>query len=171
MGDIEIREWAVHVAADGKTYLVIHGDCFDVVTRHFEWLTVVGGRIDRAIRHFNQYLNSLRRWRGREDFQIMKAVTAQIGSLVSHRKGFARRVRSLVDQHAARGIICGHLHRAEIHQRFGIVYANCGDWIDSCTAIAETEDGELEVLTWQSVIQPLLQRSEAPAEASLELAA
>jgi UDP-2,3-diacylglucosamine pyrophosphatase LpxH len=166
LGSVEILDWLIHLTADGQRFLVIHGDCFDMVVQHAKWLTTLGRHIDHAIRHLNDILNRARRSRGMHDWSMMKTITARMNFLVTRGEPFTRRVTVLVDEHAANGIICGHFHSPEIHQKFGIVYANCGDWLDNCTAIGENDDGQLHVLSWTTPdVQPAKMQVQSVTEA------
>jgi UDP-2,3-diacylglucosamine pyrophosphatase LpxH len=154
LGNTEIVDRVVHLTPDARRLLVIHGDCFDLVAQHARWLTALGCRFDHSIRSANFRVNKFRRFLGLRDWHFMKAITAYVNFLVARGERFSRSVKSLALEHMADGIICGHFHSAEIHQRFGLVYANCGDWLDSCTAIAERVDGGLEVLNWTTPPAP-----------------
>jgi UDP-2,3-diacylglucosamine pyrophosphatase LpxH len=153
-GCIEIVDRLIHTAADGKRFLVIHGDCFDILVQHAEWLTSIGGRVDRVVRALNELLNKARRSRGLLDWCFMEAIVSCVNRFVKQGNLFESRVTALVHEHAADGVICGHFHSAEIHRKFGIVYANCGDWVDSCTAIAENANGELQVISSNAYYRP-----------------
>jgi UDP-2,3-diacylglucosamine pyrophosphatase LpxH len=153
-GCIDVIDRFLHTAADGKRFLVIHGDCFDMIVQHAKWLASIGRLVDRVVRALNELLNKARRSRGLLDWCFMDAIIPRVNRLITQGDLFESRVASLVHEHAADGVICGHFHSAEIHQKFGIVYANCGDWIDSCTAIAENADGELQVISSKTQYAP-----------------
>ncbi len=149
IGDIRIVGEHVHTAADGKHYVLLHGDEFDQVTRHHRWVALLGDAAYSALVLINVWLSWLRRKLGISGYW----------SLAGYAK---RKVKSALDfisdfeasvAHAARernldGVICGHIHAASIKQLDNIVYANCGDWVDSCTAIVEHHDGHLELVQW-----------------------
>jgi UDP-2,3-diacylglucosamine pyrophosphatase LpxH len=163
---IEVVERALHTAADGKRYLVLHGDCFDVVVKHLRWLSWIGGHIDGAVRSLNAVLNRGRRLCGLADWSLMEIILSRLNRLITRGDRFEHRLTALAREHAAAGVICGHLHSAAIHEEFGVVYANCGDWIDSCTAIAEDADGRLQIIGWKNpqsapVPQEFLSEAEA----------
>jgi UDP-2,3-diacylglucosamine pyrophosphatase LpxH len=148
-GDIEVVDELVHETADGRRFLLIHGDVFDQVTRHHRWVAVLGDKAyDLLVR-----LNLLLSW-GRRKLGI-----AGYWSLAGYAK---RKVKTALNFmfdfedsaiHHARergldGVICGHIHWATIREIDGLTYVNCGDWVDSCTAIVEHFDGRLELVAW-----------------------
>ncbi|MBN8955909.1 MAG: hypothetical protein J0H17_04850, partial [Rhizobiales bacterium] len=51
-------------------------------------------------------------------------------------------------RHGADGVICGHIHSAALREEDGFTYVNCGDWVESCTAIVEHHDGRMELIAW-----------------------
>mgnify|MGYP001765788770 CR=1 FL=1 len=148
-GDIQVvAEW-VHETAAGKRYLLIHGDQFDQVTRHHRWVAILGDKSYELLVRLNHWLSWIRR----------KLGIAGYWSLAGYAK---RKVKTALNfifdfeasaVHHARergldGVICGHIHWATIRQVDGLDYINCGDWVDSCTAIVEHADGRLELVAW-----------------------
>lgn len=146
---IRVEHRALHEAADGRRYVVLHGDCFDVVARRAKWLAAFGGWVDAAIRAASGRVNRARRRRGLADWAIMDAIVDTTNQFIAGGARFGRAAAAMAREHGADGIICGHFHRADLHGEFGVVYANCGDWVDSCTAIAETGDGDLRVIAYK----------------------
>lgn len=161
---VEVVEETVHVAADGRRYLVLHGDCCDIFVRRARWLTRLGSQIDGAVRGIDAGLSRARRRPGPEDGRRVGAALARFNRLIRAGDRFEQRLSALAAERALDGIVCGHFHRAALHDDFGVVYANCGDWIDSCTAIAEEADGRLRVLDWRARAAPA---AEDPADAPL----
>jgi UDP-2,3-diacylglucosamine pyrophosphatase LpxH len=156
---VEIVERALHMAADGKRYLVLHGDCFDMVVRHARWLSRIGVPMGGALRGSHSLVNRRRRARGLADWSLSETVLSGVNRLITQGHRFEERLAAEARQHGATGVICGHFHSATIHEEFGLLYANCGDWIESCTAIAEEPDGRLQVISWKDP-----QTSEKPRE-------
>ena len=147
-GGIEISETALHEAADGRRYLVIHGDAFDVVVRNAKWLAVLGdwgyelalalGTLISAVRRrFGFSYWSLSAW---AKLKVKRAVNF-IGEYENVLLGEARR-------HGVDGIICGHIHSAALREMDSIVYINTGDWVESCTAVVEHDNGRMELIAW-----------------------
>ncbi|MFO1143595.1 MAG: UDP-2,3-diacylglucosamine diphosphatase [Amaricoccus sp.] len=146
---IEVVEQTIHVAADGKRYLVVHGDCCDVFANKARWLSLVGSHVDGAVRGLNALLNRGRRALGFEDGKLITASVATFNRLIRRWDRFEVRLSALAQSQEVEGIVCGHFHRAALHADHGVVYANCGDWLESCTAIVEEADGHLRVLDWR----------------------
>ena len=168
---IEVVERALHTGADGKRYLVVHGDCFDVVVKHARWLSQIGGHFDGAVRGLNTLVNRLRDWCALPDWSFRETLMSRLNSLITRGDLFERRLAALAEEHAADGVICGHFHRADIHEDFGVVYANCGDWLESCTAIAEDASGRLQIIAWKNPqLMPLPGEFTSEAEAASTLA-
>jgi len=148
-GDIEVVDELVHEMADGRRFLLIHGDVFDQVTRHHRWVAVLGDKAyDLLVR-----LNLLLSW-GRRKLGI-----SGYWSLAGFAKRKVKKALNFIFDfedsaiHHARergldGVICGHIHWAAIRDIDGLSYVNCGDWVDSCTAIVEHFDGRLELVAW-----------------------
>ena len=144
---IEVVEEATHIAADGRRYLVTHGDCCDVFAGRRR-LSRIGSHLDGFVRGFNAILNGARRSIGFDDGVLIEAAVARVNRLIRYGDRFEERLSLLAASRELDGVICGHFHRAALHDDFGVIYANCGDWLESCTAICEEADGRLRVLDW-----------------------
>lgn len=147
-GGIEVVETAIHEAADGKRYLVIHGDVFDVVVRHAKWLAFLGDWAYSAALTTNTYVNKVRRRLGLTYWSLSQWAKLKVKNAVNYIGKFEEAVADEAKRYGVDGVICGHIHHAVIHDQFGVRYVNCGDWVESCTAIAEHEDGRLEIISW-----------------------
>lgn len=147
MGAFELHDRITHQAADGRRYLVLHGDQCDARYLKWHFLTRLGSRMEAGLRRFDQALlraagsdarqgrlDSLRRW---------------MNALVLMGNDFEARLVRLARETGHDGVICGHFHQAALRDHEGVAYANCGDWVDSLTALAETEDGALHLLEWE----------------------
>jgi UDP-2,3-diacylglucosamine pyrophosphatase LpxH len=150
-GGIEASETAIHVAADGRRYLVIHGDLFDVVIKHARWLALVGDRAHDAAILANAAFNKLRRLFGFTYWSLSQWAKLKVKNAVSFIGQFETTLAAEAHRHGADGVICGHIHHAAIHNHFGAWYLNCGDWVESCTAIAENSDGRFEIISWTQI--------------------
>ncbi len=147
-GGIEVVESAIHHAANGRRYVVIHGDHFDLVVKHARWLALLGDHAYDAAIVLNRAFNGLRRLLGYPYWSMSQWLKLKVKNAVSY---IGKYEHTLVDEAHRRGVdgvICGHIHHAAIHDEFGIRYMNCGDWVESCTAIAEHADGRFEIITW-----------------------
>ncbi len=148
-GNIRIERDCVHVAADGKRYLLLHGDEFDQVTRHHRWLAVLGDAGYNLLVRLNLAISWTRRRLGIAGYWSLAGYAKRrIKAAVSFVGNFEQSVAHAVREHGLDGVICGHIHVAALRELDGITYVNCGDWVDSCTAIVEHLDGRLELVEW-----------------------
>lgn len=147
-GGIEVIENAIHEAADGRKFLVLHGDVFDVVVRNARWLAYCGDwAYDFAI-FANRHFNFVRRKLGFPYWSLSKWAKQKVKNAVNFIGEFEQAVALEARKQNVEGVICGHIHHAAIHDLYGTRYMNCGDWVESCTALAEHYDGTFELLSW-----------------------
>lgn len=151
-GDILVAcEWT-HVTADGKRLLLIHGDAFDQVTRHHRWVAILGDVAYNLLVRANAWLSWLRRrLRIQGYWSLAGYAKRKVKSAVNFIFDFEDSVIHAVRERGLDGVVCGHIHSAAIKQVGGLLYVNCGDWVDSCTAIVEHLDGSLELVEWRHV--------------------
>ena len=139
----------MHATANGRRYLVLHGDEFDVVVRAAKWLAFLGDRGYELALGLNDPLNWVRRQLGLGYWSLSAYL-----NIASSGRRFHRRVRGGGRDGGRRrgvhGIICGHIHHANDRMIDGTHYLNCGDWVESCTAIVETLDGQLRTVAWSA---------------------
>ena len=147
-GGIEVLKDAIHVAANGKRYLVIHGDLFDVVIRHARWLALLGNHAYDLAIWLNTQFNAVRRALGLTYWSLSQWAKFKVKNAVNFIGAFEEALATEAKRQRADGVICGHIHYATMHDRFGLHYINCGDWVESCTAVAEREDGTFEIIDW-----------------------
>jgi UDP-2,3-diacylglucosamine pyrophosphatase LpxH len=147
-GGIEVVETAIHSAADGRRYLVIHGDLFDVVIRNARWLALVGDKAYDLAILFNRYFNAARRLLGLPYWSLSQWLKLKVKNAVNFIGEFERTLAGEARRREVNGVICGHIHHAAIRDDGGLVYVNCGDWVESCTAVVEHFDGRLEIVDW-----------------------
>jgi UDP-2,3-diacylglucosamine pyrophosphatase LpxH len=146
-GDIKVVKEFVHLAADGKRYLVIHGDEFDQVTRYHRWVAVLGDVAYNGLVRINTLLSWMRRQLGRPGYWSLAGYAKRmIKTAVTFIFNFEDSVIRHARDRNMDGVICGHIHAATIRENDGVTYINCGDWVDSCTAIVEHPDGRMELL-------------------------
>ncbi|MGQ3671261.1 UDP-2,3-diacylglucosamine diphosphatase [Xanthobacter sp. TB0136] len=170
-GGIDVVETAIHEAADGKRYLVIHGDVFDVVVRHARWLAFLGDGAYTAALGINTYVNLIRRKLGLTYWSLSQWAKLKVKNAVNYIGKFEEAVADEARRREVDGVICGHIHHAVIHDQFGVHYLNCGDWVESCTAIAEHEDGRMEILCWTRRMQTETDRSLSSVKEGTQAAA
>jgi UDP-2,3-diacylglucosamine pyrophosphatase LpxH len=149
-GGIEVAQQLVHEAADGKKYLVLHGDEFDVVVRNARLLAYLGDWAYDAAIAINVALAAVRRRLGLPYWSFSAWAKLQVKHAVNFIGAFQQVVAEEARKHGADGVICGHIHHAVIEDIGGIRYINTGDWVESCTAVIEHWDGTMELVTWQS---------------------
>jgi UDP-2,3-diacylglucosamine pyrophosphatase LpxH len=148
-GDVQLALEAIHTAADGRRYLLVHGDEFDQVTRHHRWLAVLGDRAYEFLVRLNTVIAWVRRHlRIAGYWSLAGYAKRKVKTAVSFIYDFEDAVARSVRQRGLDGVICGHIHAAAIKHIDGVRYVNCGDWVDSCTAIVEHQDGRLELIEW-----------------------
>jgi UDP-2,3-diacylglucosamine pyrophosphatase LpxH len=148
-GDIQLALDAIHTAADGRYYLLVHGDEFDQVTRHHRWLAVLGDRTYEVLIRLNAVIAWVRRHlRIVGYWSLAGFAKRKVKSAVSFIYDFEDAVARSARERGVDGVVCGHIHAAAIKDIDGVRYVNCGDWVDSCTAIVEHQDGRLELIEW-----------------------
>lgn len=147
-GDVKIEANAIHTTADGRRFLVMHGDEFDTVVRCRLWLTHLG---DWAYRHLvvlNRLVNTVRRWQGKPYWSLSGAIKRKVKQAVTYLADFESLLATEAKRRGVDGVICGHIHAPAMRVVDGVQYCNTGDWIENCTALVEHEDGRLELLWW-----------------------
>ena len=148
-GDIEVVDELVHETADGRRFLLIHGDVFDQVTRHHRWVAVLGDKAYDLLVGINHWLSWARRKLGMAGYWSLagfakRKVKTALNFIFDFEESAVHHAR----ERGLDGVICGHIHWATIRDIGGLSYINCGDWVDSCTAIVEHFDGSLELVPW-----------------------
>nr|WP_316654435.1 UDP-2,3-diacylglucosamine diphosphatase [uncultured Gellertiella sp.] len=166
-GGIEVADRIVHEAADGRRFLVVHGDEFDVVVRNARIVAYLGDWAYDMAMHINQGLAALRRLCGLPYWSFSAWAKQQVKRAVNFIGDFQTVLADEARRNGADGVICGHIHHAVITEIGGITYINTGDWVESCTAIAEHADGRFELITWSQ----LAPEAEQPPKPLLALAA
>jgi len=166
-GGIEVAEHFIHHGADGRRYLVIHGDLFDLVVKHARWLAHLGDVAYTLAIVGNRVFNSLRRRFGFGYWSLSQWLKHKVKNAVNYIGDFEKTLAQEARRHGTDGVICGHIHHAVIRDDRGVTYMNCGDWVESCTAIAEHQDGRFELITWTRLsVEPSGSREEDELEAA-----
>jgi UDP-2,3-diacylglucosamine pyrophosphatase LpxH len=147
-GGVEVVDSVVHTTADGRRLLVIHGDQFDIVVRNARWLAYLGDWAYEAALRLNMVVSAVRRGLGFPYWSLSAWAKLKVKNAVNFIGAFEEALTGEARRVAADGVVCGHIHHAVIHDRFGIEYINTGDWVESCTAIAEHQDGRMELIRW-----------------------
>ena len=147
-GGIEIHRDIVHTTKKGRRYCVLHGDEFDVVVRTARWLAYLGDHGYEFALWLNNPLNWLRRHLGLGYWSLSAYLKCRVKRAVAFIGAFEETVALETRRRGLDGVICGHIHHASDRTFGGIHYLNCGDWVESCTAIVETAEGELSIVHW-----------------------
>lgn len=150
-GAIEIVNEATHQTADGRKFLVIHGDDFDGITRYAKWLAVAGDIGYNALLAANRWFNYGRRKMGMGYWSLSAFVKHKVKKAAQFVDDFERNIAKEVKDRGLDGVVCGHIHHAEIREIDGILYCNDGDWVESCTVLVEENDGTLKVIQWAQI--------------------
>lgn len=156
-GDIRVAAEHVHETADGRRLLLLHGDEFDQVTRHHRWIAILGDIGYDLLVRLNAALSWLRRTLRMPGYWSLAGYAKRkVKSAVSFIFDFEDAVIRTVRERGLDGIVCGHIHSAALRESDGVLYINCGDWVDSCTAIVEHADGRLELIEWRRTAAKVL---------------
>jgi UDP-2,3-diacylglucosamine pyrophosphatase LpxH len=150
-GDIEVVSEYVHQLADGRRFLLLHGDEFDQITRHHRWVAVLGDVAYDLLVRLNGTLSWVRRRLGMAGYWSLAGFAKRrVKKALQFVFDFEDSAIHSVRQRGLDGIICGHIHCAVIREVGALTYVNCGDWVDSCTAVVEHTNGSLELVAWGS---------------------
>jgi UDP-2,3-diacylglucosamine pyrophosphatase LpxH len=147
-GGVTILEEAIHVTADGRRLLVLHGDKFDGIVKYARWLAILGDRAYSLILELNHWYNLARRRLGYPYWSLSAYIKGRVKDAVRYIEDFEVAIAEEARQRGVDGVVCGHIHMAEIREIDGILYCNDGDWVESCTALVEHFDGRLEIVHW-----------------------
>jgi UDP-2,3-diacylglucosamine pyrophosphatase LpxH len=149
-GGVDIVHDAVHTTARGQNLWVIHGDHFDGVIQCAKWLAYLGDWLYELTLRLNRYLNSMRGRLGLEYWSLSAYLKHKVKKAVNFISDFEVAVAREARRRGFDGVVCGHIHHAEIRDIEGILYCNDGDWVESRTALVEHMDGRLEIIYWGS---------------------
>jgi UDP-2,3-diacylglucosamine pyrophosphatase LpxH len=147
-GGVEVVDDWIHVTADGCLLWVTHGDLFDGVIQCARWLALFGDNLYDFTLKANRLLNSLRARLGLPYWSLSKYLKSKVKRAVSYVGDFEAAVAREARKRDVHGVVCGHIHHAEVREIGGILYANDGDWVESMTALVEHADGRLEIVDW-----------------------
>jgi len=145
---IRILAEAIHQAADGGRYLVLHGDKFDCVVQNSRFLANIGSFLYDGLLIVNRLYNKYRTGRGKNYFSISAFIKHQCKAVVNYIGSFEQVLIDEIEINKVDGIICGHIHHASIKTMGGFLYSNSGDWVESCTALAENSNGTIGIIQW-----------------------
>ncbi len=143
---ITVEREAIHDCADGKRLLVLHGDEFDAVVLHSRWVALLGARAYELLLVLNRWFNYLRRRSGLGYWSLSTFLKHKVKNATRFISDFEQAVARDAGKRGVDGVVCGHIHKPELTTITGLVYANCGDWVESCSALVEDRAGELTLL-------------------------
>jgi UDP-2,3-diacylglucosamine pyrophosphatase LpxH len=147
-GQIELCNQIVHYGVDGKKYFITHGDLFDGITRLAPWISFLGDRAYDVILRWNSRFNWIRHRLGFGYWSLSQWLKQRVKKAVDFIFKFEETLTDYARKRGFDGVICGHIHKAEIKTVNAIIYMNDGDWVESCTALVEHHDGRWEIITW-----------------------
>ena len=147
-GGVEVMRDAIHQAADGKRYLVTHGDEFDGIVQHARWLAFAGDWGYRLLLAANTGLNRALHRLGFGYWSLSAYVKVKVKNALQFIENYEIAVADEARRRGVDGVICGHIHKAEMRDIDGVAYINDGDWVESCTAVVEHADGRFEIIDW-----------------------
>jgi UDP-2,3-diacylglucosamine pyrophosphatase LpxH len=149
---VEVEREAIHVTADGKRLLVIHGDQFDGVIAFAKWLAHLGSwAYDKALQ-FNEMLHAVRRAFGLPYWSLSAWLKHAVKDAVEYVCRFEDVVAHAAEARGLDGVVCGHIHQAQIRTIGNVLYLNDGDWVESCTALVEDARGHMEIIRWAAPV-------------------
>lgn len=147
-GDIELHEDYIHTLKNNEKIFCLHGDVFDVITRYHRWLAIVGDVGYECLLFLNRIQNKIRDWFSIGHWSLSAYIKQHVKEAVSFISDYEQNVVHEAKILNVNHVLTGHIHHAEISQIDGIMYYNCGDWVESCTAITETEEGNIVLLSF-----------------------
>ena len=147
-GGVAIRRKAIHETADGRRLLVLHGDEFDAITLAHKWLAHVGDFAYNTLMAANVWVNTVRRAFNMPYWSLSKHAKAKVKNAVEFISNYEEVVAQAAEARGVDGVICGHIHTAEMRRIGCVDYYNDGDWVEGCTALVEHFDGRMEILHW-----------------------
>lgn len=154
-GGITVQMEAIHETPDGRRFLVTHGDHFDGIVSCAKWLALLGDAAYGFALSLNTWFNHLRRRLGLPYWSLSAYLKHKVKNAVAFISEYEQAIAEEARRRHVDGVVCGHIHHAEIRDIDGILYCNDGDWVESCTALVEHFDGRLEILHWASLREDL----------------
>jgi len=149
-GDIVVKISDIHTTAQGKRFLVVHGDEYDTIAQHHRWMAKLGSVGYDLLIDFNRWIRALRRLLGvQSHFSLAAYVKFKVKNAVKFMSDYEETIVKSLKKEGVDGVICGHIHHAEIKNISDFMYINTGDFVESCTAIVEHQDGTLALIRWE----------------------
>ena len=151
-GGIEVLEEGSHTLLDGRKLWLTHGDYFDAVVQYAKWLAYVGDYLYEFTLRMNRHFNRIRAKLGLRYWSLSAFLKHKVKKALSYVSDFEKAVAHEAARRGYQGVVCGHIHKAEMRTIDGILYCNDGDWVESRTALVEHMDGRLELIYWDQLM-------------------
>jgi UDP-2,3-diacylglucosamine pyrophosphatase LpxH len=148
LGPVEVHRETIHEMADGRRLLVLHGDEFDSTLRSSALASLIGCAGYGLLLGLNRFSHRINALLGRPYWSLAQSVKMRIGQAAKYVARFQTACLQAAREAGLDGVVCGHIHRADLVERDGLVYCNDGDWVESCTALTENDRGKLELIHW-----------------------
>ncbi|HEY8521375.1 MAG TPA: UDP-2,3-diacylglucosamine diphosphatase [Gammaproteobacteria bacterium] len=148
-GNIEVSHERIHVTRDGRRLLVLHGDQFDAIVRGRSLGVLLGALACRSLLALNRFVHWLHDLAGRPYWSLAQHVKSRFPGAKRYVERFQRATLEAAREARVDGVVCGHIHRADLAELDGLIYCNDGDWVESCTALVEDQAGALSLLAWR----------------------
>jgi len=152
LGNIFLLTQTIHYGIDNKKYLITHGDQFDIVIKNAKWISHIGSWAYDVTIVVNYFINKINHFFGFKNWSLSLFLKHKVKEAVNFIGNYEKTLSNYVKSKNMNGIICGHIHHANISKIDDIVYMNCGDWVESCTALVEHLDGKFEIIKWTEKI-------------------
>ncbi len=162
-GEISIQKHAIHTTADHRRILVMHGHELDTVVQNARWLAFAGDLGYQFLLSLNPAINFFRRRFGFGYWSLSAYAKKRVKDAVSFVGEFEKAIVRYAEDHDVQAVLCGHIHSAAVRQFEDVTYYNCGDWVETCSAIVETYDGAIELLNFNPFVEPLQPAHELPS--------
>ena len=150
-GNIEFANEFIHKTVDGKELLVVHGDLYDTVVRYHKWIAYLGDTAYTLLIETNRWFNIVRVKLNLPYWSLSAYLKRQVKGAVQFINSFDDALARECKNRNLHGVVCGHIHHAEIKEIDDVLYCNDGDWVESCTALVEHFDGKLEIIQWHKI--------------------
>ena len=156
-GNVEIHLDYIYTTSDGKKLLILHGDEFDTLVKHSQMIARLGSWAYGLLLHMNQYVNFFRKTFKRDYWSLARYLKHKVKNAVNYIGSFESALAHLAKEREVDGVVCGHIHHAEMRYINSVLYCNDGDWVESCSSLVEYPDGRIELLHWNEESQRLAQ--------------
>jgi UDP-2,3-diacylglucosamine pyrophosphatase LpxH len=131
----------------------MHGDLYDGVVQYARWIAFVGDRLYLLALEINRWFNAVRARFGFPYWSLSQFLKHKVKNAVSYISDFEAAVAQEARRRGVDGVVCGHIHKAEIRSIDGVLYCNDGDWVESLTALVEDEEGRLSIVHWRQIAE------------------